>query len=92
MEQKNWTHVRQWIGYDRLDCPGYVALMNELYTCERRLFLNFFCPSVKLVEKKRIASKIVKRYDKSKTPYQRVLESPNISKEIKDNLKMSDSR
>jgi hypothetical protein len=87
VEQKNWTHVRQWIGYDRLDRPGFVSLMNELYTSEWRLFLNFFCPSVKLIEKKRIASKTVKRYDKPKTPYQRVLESPEISQETKHALK-----
>jgi hypothetical protein len=87
VEQKNWTHVRQWIGYDRLDRPGFVPLMNALYTSEWRLFLNFFCPSVKLIEKKRVASKTVKRYDKPKTPYQRVLESPEISAEIKQSLK-----
>jgi hypothetical protein len=87
VEQKNWTHVRQWIGYDRLDRPGFAALLNELYTSEWRLFLNFFCPSVKLIEKKRIASKTVKRYDKPKTPYQRVLESFDISPEIKNEIK-----
>lgn len=87
VEQKNWTHVRQWIGYERLDRPGFVALMNELYSSEWRLFLNFFCPSVKLIEKKRVASKTVKRYDKPKTPYQRVLESPDISPETKKSLK-----
>jgi hypothetical protein len=87
IEQKNWTHVRQWLGYDRLDDPGVVPLMNALYTSEWRLFLNFFCPSVKLIEKKRIASKTVKRYDKPKTPYRRVLESPHISEEVKYKLK-----
>ena len=25
IEQKNWTHVRQWLGYDRLDDPEIVA-------------------------------------------------------------------
>jgi hypothetical protein len=87
IEQKNWTHVRQWLGYDRLDAPEIVPLMNELYTSEWRLFLNFFCPSMKLLEKKRVASKIIKRYDKPKTPYRRVLESPNVSEEIKRKLK-----
>lgn len=87
IEQKNWTHVRQWLGYDRLDDPSVVPLMNALYTSAWRLFLNFFCPSVKLIEKKRIASKTVKRYDKPKTPYRRVLESPNISEEVKRKLK-----
>jgi transposase InsO family protein len=87
IEQKNWTHVRQWLGYDRLDSPEVVPLMNELYTSEWRLFLNFFCPSVKLLEKKRVASKTVKRYDKPKTPYRRVLESPAVSEESKRKLK-----
>jgi 5S rRNA maturation endonuclease (ribonuclease M5) len=87
VEQKNWTHVRQWLGYDRLDRSEVVPLMNDLYTSEWRLFLNFFCPSVKLLEKKRVASKTVKRYDKPKTPCQRVLESPDISKETKQALK-----
>jgi len=87
IEQKNWTHVRQWLGYDRLNSPEVVPLMNVLYTTEWRLFLNFFCPSVKLIEKKRVASKTVKRYDKPKTPYQRVLESPEISAETKRALK-----
>ena len=87
IEQKNWTHVRQWLGYDRLDSPEIVPLMNELYTTEWRLFLNFFCPSVKLLEKKRVASKIVKRYDEPKTPYRRILESPDVSEETKRKLK-----
>ncbi len=87
IEQKNWTHVRQWLGYDRLDSSEVVPLMNELYTSEWRLFLNFFCPSVKLLEKKRVASKTVKRYDKPKTPYRRVLESPAVAEESKRKLK-----
>jgi hypothetical protein len=86
VEQKNWTHVRQWIGYDRLDDPGIVPLMNDLYRTEWRLFHNFFCPSVKLLSKTRVASKTVKRYDKPKTPYQRVMESAFVPKENKQKL------
>ncbi len=86
VEQKNWTHVRQWLGYDRLDNPDVVPLMNDLYKTEWRLFHNFFCPSVKLLSKERVASKTIKRYDKPKTPYQRILESPDIPKETKDQL------
>jgi hypothetical protein len=55
VEQKNWTHVRQWLGYDRLDDPRVVPLMNDLYRTEWRLFHNFFCPSVKLLSKTRVA-------------------------------------
>jgi hypothetical protein len=86
VEQKNWTHVRQWLGYDRLDDPSVVPLMNDLYRTEWRLFHNLFCPSVKLLSKTRVASKTVKRYDKPKTPYQRVMESPLVSQESKQIL------
>ncbi len=86
VEQKNWTHVRQWLGYDRLDNPQTVSLLNDLYTQEWRLFHNFFCPSVKLLEKERIGSKTLKHHDSPKTPYQRILLSPLISPQIKQNL------
>ena len=86
IEQKNWTHVRQWLGYHRFGNPEIVPLLNKLYKSEWRLFHNFFCPSVKLIEKQRIASKTIKRYDKPKTPYQRIMESPDITDEVKKKL------
>jgi len=84
VEQKNWTHVRQWLGYQRLDNPLAVPLLNDLYRREWRVFHNFFCPSVKLLDKQRIGSKTIKRYDVPKTPYQRVVESPYIPQKTKD--------
>lgn len=87
VEQKNWTHVRQWLGYHRLDNPEVVPLMNELYTNEWRLYHNFFLPSVKLTEKKLVDGKAIKHYDKPKTPYQRVLESCYVASTVKRSLK-----
>ena len=86
IEQKNWTHVRQWLGYRRFENPQIVLLLNDLYTKEWRLFHNLFLPSVKLQEKKSIRSRIVKKHDSPKTPYQRVLDSPVIPKETKQYL------
>jgi hypothetical protein len=86
VEQKNWTHVRQWLGYDRLHNPRIVALLNNLYTREWRLFHNFFCASVKLIAKNRIGSKTVKRHDPPKTPYQRIMESPHVQESVKHAL------
>ena len=83
IEQKNWTQVRQWLGYDRLDNPRLVPLLNDLYTQEWRLFHNFFCPSVKLIAKERIGSKTIKHHDAPKTPYQRIMESPHIQESSK---------
>jgi hypothetical protein len=86
IEQKNWTHVRQWLGYERLDDPRVVDLLNDLYSTEWRLFHNFFCPSVKLLSKERIGSKTIKRHDSPKTPYQRIKESVHIPGSTKRRL------
>jgi len=86
VEQKNWTHIRQWLGYRRFETPALVALLNELYTREWRLFHNFFLPSAKLTQKQRIRSKIIKVHDDPKTPYQRILDSPHILQRTKDKL------
>jgi len=83
IEQKNWTHVRQWLGYQRLDNHKVVPLMNNLYRNEWRLFHNFFLPSVKLIEKERIGSKTIKKHDDPKTPYQRIMESIYINESVK---------
>ena len=87
IEQKNWTHVRQWLGYDRLDHPDVIPLLNNLYRKEWRFFHNFFCPSVKLIDKQRVASKTIKHYDSPKTPYQRIMESTDMPDAIKQKIK-----
>jgi hypothetical protein len=61
-----------------------VPLLNDLYRHEWRAIHNFFCPSVKLLDKQRIGSKTIKRYDSPKTPYQRILEAPHIPQETKN--------
>ena len=86
VEQKNWTHVRQLFGYDRLEDKQLIALMNDLYIHEWSLYQNHFCPSMKLLEKKRINSKYRKKYEDPKTPYQRVLESDQVNQETKQLL------
>ena len=87
VEEKNWTHVRQFLGYLRFDKIELVELLNDLYTTEWRLYFNFFYPSVKLVEKYRNGSKIIKKYDQPKTPFQRLLESNSVSAHTKAELR-----
>lgn len=87
VEQKNWTHVRQCFGYDRLEDPKLVELMNDLYVNEWSLYQNHFCPATKLVEKVKINSKYRRKFDTPKTPYQRVLECEAIEKTTKQQLK-----
>lgn len=87
VEQKNWTHVRQLLGYDRFDKPELVPLINDLYAQEWRLYTNFFCPTLKLKDKVKVNSKYRKTYEPPQTPYQRVMASPSVAEETKTQLK-----
>lgn len=83
IEGKNWTHIRQYLGYERFDKIEIKEMLNQMYTTSWSLFFNFFIPSSKLVEKRREGTKIIKVHDKPKTPFQRLLESKDISKNTK---------
>jgi hypothetical protein len=91
VEQKNYSVIRRKVGYCRYDTAAELAVLNELYALVR-LQINFFLPSLKLKEKVRIGSKIVKKYDPAKTPYQRILESVSITEEAKKRLTAEFSR
>ena len=78
IEQKNYTHVRQKLGYRRFENQKIVDLLNDLYKNEWRLYHNFFLPSVKLINKERIRSQVIKKHDKPQTPYQRVLQADTL--------------
>ena len=85
VEEKNDSVVRRWVGYGRYNTQGQVDVLNELYEV-LRLYTNFFLPVMKLKEKVRIGSKVIKKYDIPKTPYQRILEAKEVSKEVKEKL------
>ena len=90
VEQKNWTHVRKIMGYDRIEEERYVNLMKDLYRCELRLYMNFFQPVMKIVEKKRVGKheeKIQRIYDIPKTPYQRALDCSEVVQDQKEKLR-----
>jgi hypothetical protein len=76
VEQKNWTHVRRLVGYLRYDSPRALAALNELYSGELRQLQNLFLPSVKLMEKTRVGSRLRRRYDTPQTPLDRLLACP----------------
>lgn len=86
VEQKNWTHVRQLLGYDRFDNSELVPIINDLYMNEWTFFNNYFCPTLKLKEKQRINSRYIKKYEPPQTPYQRLIDSDDISVEAKITL------
>ena len=87
VEEKNLTHVRQLIGYDRLDAEECTDILNRIYRDYWNPLQNFFMPAMKLIRKERIGSRLKKTYDEPKTPYERVLESQVLSDENKAELR-----
>jgi len=75
IEQKNWTHVRKLLGWDRYDSRDALAAINDLYRTEWRLMMNLFQPSVKLVRKTRVGAKVHRAYDCPQTPLDRLVAS-----------------
>jgi hypothetical protein len=72
VEQKNWTHVRQLVGYDRFDDPVQAELLNDLYAKEWSQFRNFFCPAMKHLRTETEGSRKKRIYDKPLTPFERL--------------------
>jgi hypothetical protein len=77
IEQKNWTHVRKLLAWERYDTPQAVAAINALYRHDLRLMMNLFQPSVKLVRKARVGSRLKRVYDAAQTPLDRVAACPD---------------
>jgi hypothetical protein len=86
VEQKNGSIVRRMVGYDRYEGDAACRQLAALYGV-LRLYNNFFQPSMKLVSKERKGARVLKKYDKAQTPYQRVLAEPTISDVVKESLR-----
>src|SRR6266536_356959 len=86
VEQKNYSVVRRAVGYQRCDKEEQLRLLAELYQ-PLELYTNFFQPSMKLKSKERHGARVTKKYDKARTPYQRVLESSFIDEQTKEQLR-----
>lgn len=87
VEQKNWTHVRELFGHERFERPELVKLMNDLYSREWSLLQNHFSPSVKLKSKEKRGSKYRRVYEEPQTPYQRLMQSGQLSPQARHQLK-----
>jgi hypothetical protein len=72
VEQKNWTHVRQLVGYGRLEGAEVAELLNDLYGQEWGWFRNFFCPVMKHLRTEVQGSRKRRIYDRPATPFARL--------------------
>jgi len=88
VEQKNFTCVRNFVGYYRFCAAAERDALADVYRSLCPL-LNFFMPTIKLISKKRVGTKIKKVYDKKViSPYQRLLASPDLCVEAKTELSL----
>jgi hypothetical protein len=87
VEQKQFTHVRQLLGYDRFEDRRLVALIHDLYRNEWRALQNFFLPTMQLRSKTPVGARLRRRYGPPCTPYQRLLASPKVSEQAKEQLR-----
>jgi len=75
------ARARKLLGWDRYDTPEAVEAINNLYCNELRLWLNLYLPSVKLLKKVRVGSKVRRVYDGPRTPFERVKACPQADRE-----------
>jgi hypothetical protein len=86
VEQKNFDTVRKLVGYARYSTPEALSLLGELYQLQGVL-QNYIYPVFKLVEKRRVGSRYIKKYDTPKTPAMRLLEDPRIDQSVKERIR-----
>lgn len=86
VEQQNYSVVRRFVGYGRLDTWQQLEMLNQLYE-KLSDYQNFFQPIMRLKEKVRDGARVTRRYDKPKTAYQRVLEHPELEDSVKKKLR-----
>src|SRR5665213_3350048 len=79
VEQKNWTHVRELVGYLRFDTEAELELLNAIWSLDAR-FTNHLLAQQKLVSRLREGAKVIKRHDAAKTPLERAIASGVLSK------------
>ena len=87
VEQKNWTHVRQLLGYQRLGDPDQLEAINALYREYWEPLHNYFLPSAKLSSKHREGAKYRRQHDAPQTPCERLLKSRGLSTKAKKELR-----
>lgn len=87
IEQKNYTNVRNFVGYGRFDTLEHVEILKQIYVGLED-YINYFVPSMKCIKKTKVKKKTVRKYQVSQTAYQRVLSHKKISQDVKDSLKI----
>ena len=85
VEQKNFTSLRTFLGYMRIETEEQFEIAKEILELAE-IFINYFQSSTRLLKKERIGTHTTKKYDKPLTPYKRLLKLDVLSKTQKQQL------
>jgi len=89
VEQKNSSLARDPLGYQRFDTVAQTLALNDLYD-QMWLYYNFFQPVMRVSEKilttTSSPARIKRRYDKARTPLDRLCQSGVLSTDRRDSL------
>jgi hypothetical protein len=91
VEQKNSSLIRAYLGHERLDTVAQTRLLNELYE-KMGCYYNLFQPVMRLAEKVVIPTtngrpaRVQRRYDRPRTPFDRLCETDAISDQQRERL------
>ena len=76
VEQKNYTAVRQYLSYTRIDNNALHEAISTLFTGSWRDYVNFFLPTLKLIKKEYVGTRVRRIYEPiARTPYERLIAS-----------------
>ena len=91
VEERNGHVIRKTVGYQRLDCIETVVALNAVYYVLTPYLIHFVAVR-RTLEKEKVQSKYRRTYEKNpKTPYQRILEHPEVAAEVKEKLRKEHS-
>ena len=85
VEENNFSQVRAYLGYNRLDTVAQTKSVNELYDL-LWLYHNFFQPVMRLSEKHFAEGRCKRIYDSATTPFDRLCRTKVLSPEKQDEL------
>jgi transposase InsO family protein len=91
IEQKNGSIIRRFVGHARFAGPVMAQTLAQLYQA-LRLYVNYFQPSFKLIEKDRIGGRVRKTYDTPATPCDRLIANQRIDALARRRLQEERSR
>jgi hypothetical protein len=91
VEQKNWTHVRELVGYLRFDTDKELSVLNRIWELDAT-YTNYLLAQQKLVFKQRNGAKVQKRHDRAATPFKRAIARADLEKASRSRMEKAMSK